>query len=180
MKNKILRFSIAAVLIFGMTSFAAADDASKRQKAEDLLKIMNMDTEIGEMVNRLQQLAQQRLDAQNFPEGLYSKLDTLSDKEFDMLRKELTWSYMKDDYIDLYMDKFTEEELVELGEFYKTDLGKKLMEQTPELVLRGMSIGQKKLVEKQTKVQQSLHEDMMNFEASLTDEERKLLQGSLK
>ena len=87
---------------------------------------------------------------------------------------------MKDDYIDLYMDKFTEEELVELGEFYKTDLGKKLMEQTPELVLRGMSIGQKKLFEKQTKVQQALHDDMMNFEASLTDEERTLLQGSLK
>lgn len=42
----------------------------------------------------------------------------------------------------VYMDSFTESELDEILEFYNTSIGKKMVATTPELVKKGMEIGQ--------------------------------------
>lgn len=42
----------------------------------------------------------------------------------------------------IYMESFTEEELDEILEFYNTPVGKKMVATTPELMQKGMEIGQ--------------------------------------
>lgn len=44
--------------------------------------------------------------------------------------------------VDIYMEAFSEPELVELVSFYSTPLGKKTLEKMPELFLKGAKIGE--------------------------------------
>ena len=64
-------------------------------------------------------------------------------------QKYMSWASVKDDYIKLYMEAFTEKEIGDLVAFYKTKTGKKAAGTIPQLMMKGAAIGQKQ-VEKHT------------------------------
>ena len=58
------------------------------------------------------------------------------------LAKYMSWSYLKDRLVALYIGEFTEKELRAIIEFYKTDIGKKAIEKLPVLFAKASEIGQ--------------------------------------
>ena len=65
---------------------------------------------------------------------------------------------MRADYVAIYAETFTEEELRGMVEFYQSPVGRKLIEKTPELMRRSMMITQKQMADMMPKVEAAVRE----------------------
>ena len=125
---------------------ALGDEQSHRKAAENLLLVLEVDKSLPKVVeqvvdNQVQhnpQLAPQREVLQRF------------------LTTYVNWENVKEEAITAYTHAFTEPELQQLTEFYKTPLGKKASEKMPQLAFIAGQIGLKQAQAHQTELQQML------------------------
>ena len=78
-------------------------------------------------------------------------LKKYKDVMIEFFNKYMSWESLKDDFIKIYKEEFTENEIKDLIEFYKTETGKKAMKKMPILMQKGSMIGQQR-------VQENIHE----------------------
>src|SRR5262245_13533873 len=111
--------SLLAAAVIGLACPAAlADEASHRRAVENLLKAMGVE-------KQLQTSIDQTLDMQVKANPQIAPLrPTL--KEF--FTKHMSWSSLKGDFIKMYSDAFSEDELNQIRKFYETPAGKKMVE----------------------------------------------------
>jgi hypothetical protein len=72
----------------------------------------------------------------------------------------MSYASMKEDLITNYVDAFTEKEIKEITEFYKSPIGKKLVAKTPELATKVMELSSKRMAENQAELMKILTEEM--------------------
>ena len=72
------------------------------------------------------------------------------------LTKYMSWNSLKDEMVQLYASAFTEKELKELTRFYLTPIGRKTIDQLPQLTVAGMQIGQRRMQEHLPELQQAI------------------------
>ena len=72
--------------------------------------------------------------------------------------KHLSWENLKDDFIKLYTDAFTEPELKDIYAFYQTPSGKKMVAKMPELTGKGMQLGASRVQANQAELQSMLQQ----------------------
>ncbi len=72
------------------------------------------------------------------------------------VEKYLTWDQVKDQYVNIYANMFTEPELRELIQLYQTPTGKKLLSSMPEIMNRSMQITQRQLQPHLPELQQQI------------------------
>ncbi|MXV14641.1 DUF2059 domain-containing protein [Hufsiella ginkgonis] len=61
----------------------------------------------------------------------------------EFLEKYATWEKMKQAYVDIYMEEFTEGELKDISRFYQTPSGRKFIDKATILSSRSIQVGQK-------------------------------------
>jgi hypothetical protein len=71
---------------------------------------------------------------------------------------QLGWNVMEPEYIKLYADTFTDEELDGIIAFYKSPAGISLIEKTPELTKQASALVQAKMVILQPQMKQLLED----------------------
>ncbi len=76
------------------------------------------------------------------------------------LTRYMSWAALKDEMVQLYASAFTEKELKQLTKFYLTPLGRKTIEQLPQITAAGMEIGQRRMQEHLPELQQAIAEKM--------------------
>ena len=149
---RMLLYSCLITVTLGLSPVVAlGDEQSHRKAAENLLIVMEVDKSLPQIANQVvenqlqqnPQLAPQRDILQKF------------------LTKYVNWESVKEDTITAYTQEFTEPELKKLTEFYKTPLGKKANEETPQLAFIAGQLGLKKAQANQTELRQML-EDQKN------------------
>lgn len=131
-------------LIISLTLFAAlaaADEASKRQKIEQLLVLTNSASMMDQMFDQLRGAIAQQRDMLNLSKEdsreMTNEIETVS---FAMLRERLSWDKLRPKFIDLYAVTFTEEEVEGMVAFYRSPAGKAAIEKMPKLVGQSMAI----------------------------------------
>jgi len=123
------------------------DEHSHRKAAENLLLVLEVDKSLPQIIEQVvehqvqknPQLVPQREILQRF------------------LTTYLNWESVKEETITAYTHEFTEPELQQLTEFYKTPLGKKAHEKMTKLALIAGQIGLKQAQAHQTELQQMLN-----------------------
>ncbi len=90
----------------------------------------------------------------------------------DLLFEGLSWKSLKEEYIQLYAETFTEEELQGIIEFSKSPLGKKMAEKSPILMQKSMEIGRQHAQQVMPRVQQAI-QDYMKENIESAKEQRK-------
>ena len=90
-------------------------------------------------------------------------------KTMDLVMKEMSWDKLKGDYISIYAETFTEEELQGAIEFYKSPIGRKFTDKQQELMRKSMQISQKQMETLMPKIQQLTKEMMTQKTAQPTD-----------
>jgi len=141
-----LLMAVATVVLLASPGFA--DDKSHRKAAEDLLNLMNVE-------KQMQSAIDQSLDIQM---KANPQVEPFRDVLKSFFSKHMTWDAVKDDMITIYTDAFEEAELQELITFYKTPLGKKMIEKMPELAAKGMQVGAKRVQDNQQELIQMLQD----------------------
>ncbi len=137
MTSYLQRFFLIVAIVAVMPSAALADQKSHRKAAEVLLKEMGVD-------KQLESSLAQALDIQiKSSPNLAPARETM--RKF--YAKYISWESLKEDYISIYCDAFTEAELKDIFAFYKTPAGKKMIEKTPIITSKGMQLGASRVQE---------------------------------
>jgi uncharacterized protein len=146
---------LAMFSVFAACQVLYADEATHRQLAEELLLSMRVDKNfpaIREMM--INSLVPPMIQGQFRDDPM--KAQRVIAKISEVFARDFTWDNLKKDYIDLYAQMFTEDELKALTEFFKTSAGIKYVEKSPELARKSMEIGQRKGMELGRKIDEEL------------------------
>lgn len=149
------RFATAALLgLVGLlsvgTATAAEPTKSHKDAAESVLQSMNLDKQFESAIDVM--LAQRiKTDP---------RLDPFKDVMKAFFKKHMSYEALKVDLIKMYADTFTESELKELATFYKSPLGKKMIEKQPALIQKGAELGGRKVQENIGELQRMIQETL--------------------
>ena len=145
-----MRHLALAFVFFAAVPGALAQDYSEDhlQAAEELLSQIDMQTLLETTTDEML-----RTQMEQSPELL-----PFEDIMRSFLQKYIGWQNLKERFVRIYAEVFTEEELREITAFYQTETGRKAAELTPVLMSRGMAIGEEIVAEHTPELEQMLQE----------------------
>ncbi len=142
--RRMLAMLVTGLLLVSGTAVAAEQDAGKRALAAELLDLMHMKENSGEGMEMMKQLFSENSSTMR-PE-MAAKISGETQKMFDVISKNLSWGNLKDDYIDLYAETYTTDELKGIIAFYKTPAGQAFGTKQPELMKKGLEINRRHIM----------------------------------
>ena len=164
MRNILL---VAVICIFGLASSLYAEETSKRAMAEELLNLMQVQKNLEKTYEMIKQMQIQQIKQLGMTKGdPTEKTEAMIQKVMDLMSQEMSWDKMKGDYITIYEETFTREELSGMIEFYKSPVGQKSIEKQPELMEKSMQVSKKKMGELMPRVESLIQEMYQEPEAS--------------
>ncbi|WP_260703392.1 DUF2059 domain-containing protein [Edaphobacter flagellatus] len=153
------RIAFTLLLALALPAAAHADDASKRAKAEELVRITKMDQlmdkVMGQMSDRMKAMtAQQTAQIQATPEQ-QKLIDDFQAKVQQIIQGAISWDKLKPVILQVYSETYTDDELDGIISFYHSPAGQALIAKSPELMTRTMDLMQKQMVTIQPQIQQA-------------------------
>jgi hypothetical protein len=107
---------VVFVMSFVHAQSQTTEKSSHYKAAEEYMLALNMEQTINEGIEDMVEM-----QTKNNP-ALAGKKDAF--KKFMM--KHMSWSVLREDYLKIYMNEFTEAELKDMTSFYRTPTGKKV------------------------------------------------------
>ena len=154
MKKVIAILAVGVGLIIGS---AQAQPAPRVALAEKLLTLMKMESTIEKSFAAVKQMMPAQMEKMRQATGGSSdraaKVMPRVNEMMDMMAREFSWENLKDGYIALYADVFTEDELKGLIAFYETPVGQAFVQKQPELTQRTMALTQEIILKVMPKIQ---------------------------
>ena len=141
---QVVRSAVLVALVAAAPQAAAQEfSASHLQAAEALLVLSDIETVLAAGVDAsLRMQLDQNPDLAPFEDIMRSFLD-----------EHLGWDALRDDFLRLYAESFTEPELRDILAFYRTETGQKAIRLMPGLMERGMALGQRAVLENQDELE---------------------------
>ena len=162
--TNLFRASLPLALLactLGLVPAAHADDASKRTKAQELLRVMKVDglsTQVmGSVAQQTQALAQHQFGPNPTPEQ-QKQLTDFQGKVSTLVGNAVGWKVMEPEFIKLYSDTYTEPELDGILAFYKSPVGQAMLTKAPELGQKSQGIVQQRIAAAQPQLRQTVQD----------------------
>ncbi|NJL30029.1 MAG: DUF2059 domain-containing protein [Thermoanaerobaculia bacterium] len=124
--------------------------------AEELLEAMKVPDSIQRSLALVKQMIPAQIEKMGAAGGesnAPSQVATHTAAMMDLVAQELDWEKVKGDYISLYAETFTEEEMAGILAFYKSPAGKAFVEKQPALMQRSMELSQRMMMSIMPKIQ---------------------------
>lgn len=137
---------LAAALVI-TNAFAATDSHNKA--ADELLDAMNMNELLEQSIESMMQF-----ELSNNP-ALLPYEETMR----AFFKKYMSGDSLRDEFIAIYVETFSENELIEIADFYKTETGQKALKTAPELLAKGAAIGQQRVQENLPELQEMVKQE---------------------
>ena len=149
------RTLVIAACILAIAAVSRSEESKRRALAEELMVMMDMKENIEKAFDMVKEMIPDQV-RQYGDAG--AEAATAAEKQaqdmMDFIQKEMSWDKIKEDYINVYSETFTEEELAGIVEFYKSPAGQSFIKKQPELMRRSMEISQKQMMELMPKIQE--------------------------
>jgi hypothetical protein len=156
---------LVALLVLAMTvSVSYADEASHKKTVLKLLEVTNSQKMLDQTTTWMESMMRQQFDnLQLSPEGREAAA-AVQKEMMAWFSEFLAWEKVRDIFIDIYIDVFTEDELNELIGFYQSPVGQKMLRKMPELMEKSMQKSQAIFQEKMPEFQQRLQKTLSELE----------------
>lgn len=152
------------VLVFVSSLGVFAQEDTYRAAAEKLLLLMKQDQLVDQMFDQMKQMQLQQLEQMNI--GSESPVgEKYLERIYGVMKEEMSWDKVKDDFIRIYMTVYTEEEILGLVAFYESPLGQKVIEKMPLMAQESMVISQKYVSRVMPKIQ-AITQEMLTEEGN--------------
>ncbi|NLC23430.1 MAG: DUF2059 domain-containing protein [Oxalobacter sp.] len=143
--KRLMIFILAAFVSCG--ALAQTSQPASKASIEQLLEIMETKQmyeatmqEMTKMVDQSTARIMNRIPPEK--QGKFKKamaqLDTI-------IKEEMSWDKMKSQYVQIYMETFTQQEIDDLAAFYQTPSGKSFIKKQPLVIQRTSAISQEKM-----------------------------------
>jgi uncharacterized protein len=137
---------------------AAQNNLDARAITEELLVLNNVESNVQRMLTQIKDLQMNQLETLGLTAGKTKEAKVLQERLFAILEAELSWESMKEEYIDVYTDVFTREELHALLDFSRSEMGRNINAKMPLLMEKSMQIGHLRAQKAMPKMQEILEE----------------------
>ncbi len=126
------RTLILTGFLFGSSLWA--QDNTKAAAAEALLEASRVKEMMEQMYAQMPQMIAGLMPPRS-PDGPSAEqMQTLMERALTFIDERIGYETLKPDYIELYTDTYSEEDLVALTEFMESPLGQRFLDKTPELM----------------------------------------------
>ncbi|HEY4010419.1 MAG TPA: DUF2059 domain-containing protein [Acidobacteriaceae bacterium] len=150
-------------------STARADDASKRAKAEQLFTLLHMEWMMNQLMTGVMKQVQQITDsmpgADHATPQQQKQITAFQQRVLELVTNRIGWKALEPDFVTLYANTYTEEELDGILAFYKSPVGQKMLEKTPELMAKSTEISQQKMQALEPELEQMVQDFMKQMTA---------------
>jgi hypothetical protein len=133
-----------------------ASDQDKRALAEEMLTVTHPEKMIDQVMQQIPAMMQQQIRAMKVPEDMKPKIDRMLQDETTYMREKLDWTKLKPQFVDIYSDVFTEEELRQIVAFYKSPGGQAFLNKTPQVMQRSMALTQSLMADFPAHIQETI------------------------
>jgi uncharacterized protein len=142
------RIALLLTLVLSLPLTAHADEASRRDKAQEMLALLHMDRLLDQTMNNM--LAQmstvtKQLSGNKVKPEDQAKIDDFQKKVFQLIQSQMGWKTLEPDYVDMYAKNFTDEQLDAILVFYKSPAGAALVDKLPTLTAQGTELAQARM-----------------------------------
>jgi hypothetical protein len=124
----------------------SAQEISFHDSVEKLLLLMKTDKIVDQSFEQIKPWVLQQIQQTNTTQISAAQsqiIENYTGKVFNVIKDEMSWDKIKEDYIQVYMSVYTQEEVQELIKFYQSPIGQKTIEKMPLLMQQSMAISQK-------------------------------------
>jgi hypothetical protein len=128
-----------------VASLAAAQELSKAAKIERLLALTNADATVNLMFDQMK--AQMKtMTASQMPAGTTpeqrAKAEDVQTQVLDLVKSRMSWEKMRPEYVKLYSETFSDEEIDGMLAFYQSPAGRAMLEKMPAMMPKIMALAQ--------------------------------------
>ena len=132
-----MKFKIFMIFLILLMPFSAFGD-EKADLAKEVLELTHVNQTI-------RQLQDQMMSQLNIPADKKVKATEFQNKLSKKISDVMSYDKTEKEYIDLYTSVYTAEELRGIIKFYKSPVGKSMIEKQPVITKKAMEMSQKKL-----------------------------------
>ncbi|MEA3207224.1 MAG: uncharacterized protein QOE70_281 [Chthoniobacter sp.] len=160
--------SVLVCLLFALAP-ARAETKASQATIDELLKLMNMDQTMGVMMKQIDavmsQTMQKALEGKNLPPEAIEKSKQMTAKMMVSFKEELSPEKMREMFVSIYSDVFTEEEVRSIIDFYKTPAGQALISKQPLVMQKSMAFMQQRMAAVIPRIQAAAEEAAKELES---------------
>lgn len=134
-----------------------ADELTKAQKIEEYLRLTKVDESLKQALDlnykQIKSGLLQQIFGLNLNASQQKQIDELTTELNQLVGEGLSWEKLKPEYVKLMAEMFSEEELDDLLQFYRSKTGKALIAKSPEMMTKASSISQMRMAEMTPQIQ---------------------------
>ncbi len=153
---------VPILLLFAAAPIASADEASKAQKVEEFFQVAQLEQMFSQSMtlamNQVNSSVMREAKAANLSPEQSALIEELQNKVEAVVRMALGWDQLRPQYIKLYSEAFTEEQLDDLLAFYKSPTGQAMVTNSPALMKKGAEITQQRMAVAQPELRRLVDE----------------------
>lgn len=139
--------------------FAAAQELTKEAKIERLLTVMNADNMIDQMFEQIKAMTAAQVPPGTSPEQI-AQARQVQTKIMDLVKARISWEKMRPQYVKLYAETFSDEEISGMLAFYGSPAGRAMLEKMPALVTKIMEVAQAQMKDILPEMQRIIRESV--------------------
>lgn len=142
------RFALSGIFIMFLLLALRPADAQQDQQhqlADEILTLTHVAERTQKMFDNLKQMQIAQIDRMKLPPEAHDLATAYREKLGEIMAQEMSWPKVKEEYVKVYADTFSAEELRAIVTFYKTPSGQALIAKTPKLLEQSMQIAQRHL-----------------------------------
>ncbi|OQA92153.1 MAG: hypothetical protein BWY26_00474 [Elusimicrobia bacterium ADurb.Bin231] len=158
--KKIIPFALICFTMLVQSAFVDAQDGDKYAMADELLTLMKMQSNIEESFSMAKNLvmSQSVKRMHDSDDDAHADISSGTANMLDVIMNEFKWEKVKDEYISLYADAYTEEELAGIIAFYKTPAGQAFANKSPDLGKRAVDFNQARMAKIMPQIKEMIRE----------------------
>lgn len=149
---------VSTVILLAVTGAARADEASKRAKIEELFQLTDVERVIGQVLGQVRSMQAAQTERMAMSAEGRSRAREIQDRIQAVVARSLSWDKIKPQYVALYAETFTEEEIDGMLAFYRSPAGRAMLEKMPVLMQKSGALTLQMMKEIQPEITKIIEE----------------------
>ena len=146
-----LMASLSFSLVFA-SLLASGQALTKEAKIERLLALTQADTIMDQVFSQMKSMTTSFMPTGTTTEQR-AKAQQTQEKILDLLKSRISWDKMRAQYVSLYSETFSDEEIDGMLAFYQSPAGRAMLDKTPVLMAKTMALVQSQMTDIMPEIQ---------------------------
>jgi hypothetical protein len=159
--KKIATLALFILLIPAVAAFAG----SREDLARQMLRLTDMQKLMDQMVSQVQHIQLAQLKSLDIPADKREQAAAFQNRLMKKVFDVMSWQVMEPEYVKLFADVYTEEELKAIVAFFKSPAGQSMLQKQPELLQKSMRLSQQKMQAVMPEIQQMIRDFSQEMKA---------------